>query len=116
MLMQPEEKILQYIRDYFEYDQETGKIHRYYPTPDYWREINGIGSEGYIRIYIKKKEYRGRHICWFLHYGVWPKQELDHRNRIRHDNKIDNLKEATDAEQTANLSTQSKHGREPDHP
>ena len=34
--------------------------------------------------------------------GVWPTNEIDHVNRVRDDNRLTNLREATDAEQSWN--------------
>jgi hypothetical protein len=31
-------------------------------------------------------------IVWALHHGAWPKQHLDHINRVRDDNRIENLR------------------------
>ena len=44
------------------------------------------------RIYVHR-------LTWYLHYGYWPKR-LDHINRIKTDNRIENLREAT-AEQSS---------------
>jgi hypothetical protein len=42
------------------------------------------------------------HIVWALHHGNWPEQHLDHINRIRDDNRIENLREVTPAENNKN--------------
>lgn len=44
------------------------------------------------------------HVVWFKHYGTWPRtRELDHRNGNHSDNRIENLREATRAENCCNL-------------
>lgn len=40
----------------------------------------------------KGRQYRRYHIVWWKFHGEWPEQELDHRNRIRYDDRIDNLR------------------------
>lgn len=110
-IVRPPQYVLDYLNEYFEYEPDTGKIWRFFPTPQSYRLVEDTNSEFYGRVYLKNKEYRAHHICWFLYYGRWPIKEIDHKNRIRDDNRIDNLREVTDAEQTANLTTQSKYGR-----
>ena len=37
--------------------------------------------------------YRATHLAWFYTHGVWPEGQIDHRNRIRVDNRINNLRD-----------------------
>lgn len=110
-IIKPPQEILDYIKLNYEYDSATGKLWRLHVHTSSYREVKGTNSEGYGRVYLHTKEYRAHHICWYLHYGIWPSKEIDHKNRIRDQNNIDNLRESTDAQQTNNLSTQSKFGR-----
>ena len=41
-------------------------------------------------------------VAWFYVYGRWPRDEIDHINRIRSDNRIVNLREATHHQNTCN--------------
>lgn len=107
----PNKEALAYIDGYMDYEPETGKLWKFYPTLQEFKLISGVNSNGYVRVYIKYKEYLGHHVAWYLYYGKWPIMELDHKNRVKNDNFIDNLREATDIQQTANLSSQSKYGR-----
>lgn len=59
-----------------------------------------------FRIAGKFKSYLAHRLAWFMTYGVWPKNEVDHLNGIKHDNRIYNLKDKTKRE---NLSNQYKH-------
>lgn len=51
-------------------------------------------SNGYIKIVIKRKNYRAHRLAWFYVTGEWP-IEVDHKNRIRDDNRWINLRKAT---------------------
>ena len=49
---------------------------------------------GYRYIGIDYKIYREHRLIWLLHYGYFP-ERLDHINRIKDDNRIENLREVT---------------------
>ena len=59
-----------------------------------------------FRIAGKFKSYLAHRLAWFMTFGEWPKNEVDHLNGIKHDNRICNLKDKTKRE---NLSNQHKH-------
>jgi hypothetical protein len=58
-------------------------------------EVKSLDSHGYIRVQIDGERYQGHLVAWLLHHGEWPIDEIDHRNGVRSDNRIDNLREAT---------------------
>lgn len=97
----------------------------------YWKErpVHHFASPAHHATFIKKsagkragrKEPRGyicikfrnhghgvcvsaHHIVWVLHHGAWPARQLDHINRVRDDNRIENLREATPRENVRNAS------------
>lgn len=57
-----------------------------------------INSNGYVVLSINTIRYRAHRVAWLIYYGEWPKSELDHVNRIKSDNRIDNLREVTTAQ------------------
>lgn len=64
----------------------------------------GLNKEGYIRIRLNGVEYRAHRIIWEMFNGKIPEGMLvDHINRIKTDNRIENLRLAT---QSQNLSNQ----------
>ena len=60
-------------------------------------------SHGYRRIRIDKIEYTVHSLVWFYHYGKFPSNELDHINRIRDNNVLENLREVTHQQNAFNL-------------
>jgi hypothetical protein len=66
-----------------------------------------IGSHGYVTIKFKGKTYRAHQLIWELHYGCCATGEIDHKNRIKHDNRIDNLRIASDRQNKANRKVRS---------
>lgn len=58
----------------------------------------------YITIRINKKSYLAHRLAWFYMKGEWPKNQIDHDNHIRNDNRWLNLFEATQQENSKNQS------------
>lgn len=61
-----------------------------------------IRSDGYLIISVLGTEYYGHRLAWLYVKGEWPLEELDHRNRIRSDNRWKNLRPATTAQNNLN--------------
>jgi hypothetical protein len=53
--------------------------------------IGTVGSQGYRNVTLAGKQYKAHHVVWFIHHGFWP-EELDHINRDKDDNRIENLR------------------------
>ena len=50
-----------------------------------------INKDGYWQIVFKSKTYLAHRLAWFFIYNEWP-DIIDHKNRNRIDNRINNLK------------------------
>jgi len=59
-------------------------------------------KHGYIVIRFKGKLYKAHRLAWLLHYGNFPVNHLDHINGVRDDNRITNLRDATDQQNQRN--------------
>lgn len=96
---------LELVRRSLTYDPATGILR--------WRKNEARGGwvnrDGYISIRVCGYEYPAHRIAWFLHYGEWPTLEIDHANRVRSDNRIENLRLATKAQNRINCPKQGKH-------
>lgn len=58
---------------------------------------NSLDSRGYVQIKVCGRVIKGHRLAWALHYGEWPNQDIDHINGVRHDNRIENLREVSNA-------------------
>lgn len=67
------------------------------------KNSNGsIDRYGYKIIKIKGKQFKAHRVCWLLNYGDFPKCELDHIDRNKTNNRIENLRESNRAQQNLN--------------
>ena len=59
-------------------------------------EAGSLNCYGYLRVGLKRKEYRVHRIIYEMAYGSIPDlYQVDHVNGIRTDNRLDNLRLAT---------------------
>ena len=95
----------------FTYDQATGDlIHRY--TVQGGKVSGSVAGSphnaGYRQICIQRKKYLVHRLVWLYHYGYMPGM-IDHVNRNRSDNRIENLRECSYAQNHGNKRKQSNN-------
>lgn len=56
------------------------------------------------RVVFFSSKYKAHRVIWLLVVGYWPKDEIDHINQIRDDNRWVNLREVTRTENAKNLA------------
>jgi hypothetical protein len=61
-----------------------------------------INAKGHINLKVDKTMYASHQIVYLWHHGRIPR-EIDHRNQIKTDNRIDNLREATSSQNKGNI-------------
>lgn len=66
--------------------------------------VGHVGPEGYRRVRISKREYLEHRLVWLWHHGEFPRI-LDHRDRDRSNNRIENLRECNESQNAANART-----------
>jgi hypothetical protein len=88
------------------YDPETGEFN-WINSPrrnvKSGAKAGSIDKKGYVRILYKQKLYLAHRLAWMYVHGKWPDQDIDHINRNPTDNRICNLREATNCQNGKNL-------------
>ena len=76
----------------YTYDQITGKIYG-----SRKKEITRKDWNGYIHIYFGKPKFNlaGHHFAWYMMNRNVDYEQIDHINGVRDDNRIENLRAAT---------------------
>lgn len=52
-------------------------------------------KEGYVCIMVDQKMYKLHRLAWLWMTGKWPKNEIDHIDNEKANNRFNNLREAT---------------------
>lgn len=87
------------------YDPETGEF-KWLTSDGRGRSKTGVGTisnSGYRIIYLGGRRHCAHRLAWLYVHGVLPEAEIDHINRIRHDNRIVNLRTATRKQNSENV-------------
>lgn len=105
--MKKREKEIDHIVDkLFYYDENTGFLIRkkYQCGRGLVGAIVGYFCSGkYLCTEINKKQFLVHRVIWRIHYGTWPKHEIDHINGNRLDNRICNLRDVTSRQNSHNF-------------
>lgn len=100
---------LAHFREALKYDRKTGMF-----TWKVLANTNGAlagqvagykRDDGYIEIGFAGRAYRAHRLAWAFVHGAWPEGLLDHKNGVRDDNRLVNLRLTT---RSLNLQNQRK--------
>lgn len=67
-----------------------------------------IGS-GYVLLRINKVLYKAHRLVWLYHNGYFPENQIDHIDRERANNRIENLREVSQICNSRNMKTRGSN-------
>lgn len=97
----------QELKNLLHYDPETGyftwlKCNPYYHNMPSNFRAGGRTQKGYIEIRIGRKGFKAHRLAWVYMHGEMPEDQIDHINGIKDDNRIANLRPASNSENCRN--------------
>jgi hypothetical protein len=117
------DRLVKVLQQLLAYDPETGKLFwKARPTEMFpsakdaktwnttWanREaFTAVHHNGYFVGAVFAKNYRAHRVIWAMHYGEWPKGQIDHINGDKRDNRLGNLRCVTHQENGKNQKRRS---------
>ena len=110
-LAHPIRKILplnDYLHEQYVYNPDTGVIFsKYYGRP----LVGKIDSHGYLLMRVHGRRYAIHRIAWLMHYGEEPPPMLDHIDRNKQNNRINNLRPANHYLNSKNVDDKYRNPR-----
>jgi hypothetical protein len=98
------------LKEYVSYDECTG----IFTLKKKWqlktsRGVKAVGTvlgyrdgRGHIHFSVLGKKYKAHRLAWLYVYGEWPKDQVDHINGIKSDNRIINLRVVNNSQNQCN--------------
>ena len=95
------------LKEVLKYNSETGEFTRKIAKGGKIKD-----SSGYILISVDGEKYYAHRLAWLYMYGEFPKNSIDHINKIKDDNHLYNLRDVTSIENQRNrfLNINNKSG------
>lgn len=102
------------LRRHVRYDQNTGSFTWIIPTNGRVKSGSVAGStrkDGYVQFSFDGRKQLAHRLAWLYVYGAWPSDQIDHINGDKADNRIANLREATQGQNMQNRHRPRKDSR-----
>jgi hypothetical protein len=103
------------VKKLFHYDAESGMLlwrNGNGRNVKPWQEAKAPNGHGYYTVKINGTSYSVHRLIWLYVHGNFPDKYIDHKNRVRNDNRLCNLRDVntTDNAQNISLPSHNKSG------
>jgi hypothetical protein len=95
-----------YLKEVFDYREGQLLYKKSYRNRRTGQKAGTVDSKGRLRIEIKGRTYSAAAIVFAMHFGRWPNGQTDHINQNKLDNRIENIREVTNAQNSRNRINQ----------
>jgi hypothetical protein len=104
------------LRSLIEYDPDTGRFTWKSRDDPPWdakwagKQAGSVGADGYWRISLMNQLFQSHRVAFAIAHGRWPTKGIDHIDGCPGNNRLSNLREATNAENQQNRRMGRKSG------
>jgi hypothetical protein len=98
-----------FLKSYLHYDPVTGQFIRLKQcgTKLAGSKLGSLTTAGYYQITVAKRTYTAQRLAWLYVHGGWPNGVIDHINRNKSDNRIENLRDVNRSQNAHNVEPKS---------
>lgn len=98
---------IQVLKEYLRYEPESGAFYWVKRSSDKTKVGQRAGRPrsvgGYWQVTVLGKTYYAHRLAWAFVHDAWPDAQIDHRNGLKGDNRIANLRVASSTLNLANI-------------
>lgn len=101
------------LRDVLRYSPSSGEFH-WRVSNSYRKPAGSLAGDkkkdsGYVLIGVDRVRYRAHRLAWLYMTGAWPSYQIDHIDGDRSNNRWENLRDATQQQNSANMRRRSSN-------
>lgn len=95
------------LRHFFKVDEHSRVVRKY--AKHGWKVVSKLRPTGYYGVTFQGRSLPAHRLIWALHHGREPAGVIDHINGCPWDNRIENLREATSAQNAWNSKRSNRN-------
>lgn len=96
------------LKELLHYDPDTGHFTRLVGK-NKGERAGYQNINGYVYVYVEGQEYGAHRLAWYYTHGSWPSGDIDHKDRDKTNNKLENLRDVDRATNLFNRGLQKNN-------